>query len=137
MFDGSNMFPIPVTSSSNLSVLFYDASPSLDTFTSSSSTCPNSKISSKILPPWKYSLCFSREHQLYHCPQFHDKNQLIHALHISTAKLCVNCLSWQHDSLSCRSLSQCRWQDGNQCHHTSIHSYAHRFKNTLIRFPNK
>ena len=125
------------SSSSTIPSLFCNASTSLDTSPKSIFPCPDSKISRKIQPPWKCSLCFSREHQVYHCSQFHDKNQLLRAIHISTAKLCVNYLGCKHTSSSCRSLNRCRWCDCNQFHHTLVHHYARRYKNTLLRFPNK
>ncbi|KZC05862.1 hypothetical protein WN55_06859 [Dufourea novaeangliae] len=76
--------------------------------------------------PIKCSIC-SESHATYHCPTFLDMpiNKRIEAAR--KAQLCLNCLRFGHQTVSCRS-GRCRVC--NKLHNTKLHLESHSETNS-------
>ena len=84
----------------------YSASPTFST-----SSFPSYK--------WNCALCRTEKHPLHICPKWLNYTIYQRVSHVSSKKLCANCLAVGHLTAACRSNYRCR--SCGQAHHTTIH----------------
>ena len=70
----------------------------------------------------KYScpLC-NEKHDLYKCPKFNEKSPKERWAIVKSKGYCFNCLRHGHGSRDCKSKINCRKDNCNKRHHTSLH----------------
>ena len=68
---------------------------------------------------WECSLCSPEKHPLHACPKWLTYTLEQRMSHVSSNRLCANCLAVEHLTASCKSNYRCR--DCGQAHHTTIH----------------
>ena len=71
---------------------------------------------------WECLLCLPEKHPLHLCPKWGAYSLVQKMSHITTNKLCHNCLAGGHTTTACKSYYRCK--ECKQKHHTTIHQQA-------------
>ena len=71
---------------------------------------------------WECLLCVPDKHPLHLCPKWGAYSLTQKMDHITTNKLCHNCLAGGHTTTACKSYYRCK--ECKQKHHTTIHQQA-------------